>query len=112
VSEQGRDGEFGPPHRFPPTRVEASPPLLLDLRREGFASVLWATGFRPDYSWLHLPVFDRKGEIRHEGGIVPDSPGLYRIGLNLLRRRKSSFIHGAEDDARDLTDHLVSYLRR
>ncbi|HKX76808.1 MAG TPA: NAD(P)/FAD-dependent oxidoreductase [Acidimicrobiia bacterium] len=110
VTERGRDDEFDPPHRFPPTRVEASPPLLLDLHREGFRAVLWATGFRPDYSWLHLPVFDRKGEIRHEGGIVPDSPGLYRIGLNLLRRRKSSFIHGAEDDARDLTDHLFSYL--
>jgi hypothetical protein len=39
-----------------------------------------------------------------------DSPGMYRIGLNLLRRRKSSFIHGAEDDARDLTDHLVAHL--
>ncbi|HEU4895103.1 MAG TPA: pyridine nucleotide-disulfide oxidoreductase, partial [Acidimicrobiia bacterium] len=63
-----------------------------------------------DYSWLEIPVLDRKGEINHDGGVVTDSPGLYRIGLNFLRRRKSSFIHGAEDDATDITDHLATYL--
>ena len=42
--------------------------------------------------------------------VVSGSPGLYVIGLNFLRRRKSSFIHGAEDDARDLVDHLAAYL--
>ena len=72
---------------------------------------MWATGFRADYSWLHLPVLDRKGEIRHDGGVVVDAPGLYRIGLNFLRRRKSSFIHGAEDDAVDIVEHLTAYLR-
>jgi putative flavoprotein involved in K+ transport len=54
-------------------------------------------------------VFDHKGRIRHHGGIV-DYPGMYLLGAPLLRRRKSSFIHGAEDDARDLSRHLVSYL--
>ncbi len=69
---------------------------------------MWATGYRPDHSWLHVPgVFDRKGRLRHDGGVVADAPGLYRIGLNFLRRRKSSFIHGAEDDARDLVHHLA-----
>ena len=57
-----------------------------------------------------MPVLDRKGQLRHDGGVVTEAPGLYRIGLTILRRRKSSFIHGAEDDARDLTDHLASYL--
>jgi putative flavoprotein involved in K+ transport len=71
--------------------------------------VIWATGFRPDYRWLHVPVLDAKGQLRHDGGVV-DSPGLYAMGLPLLRRRKSSFIHGAEDDARDVTDHLARYL--
>ncbi len=74
-------------------------------------TVIWATGFRPDYRWLHVPVLDAKGHLRHDGGIV-DSPGLYAIGLPLLRRRKSTFIHGAEDDARDLTDHLAQYLAK
>ena len=77
---------------------------------EEFDLIVWATGFRPDYSWLHLPVLDRKGEIRHEGGVVPSAPGLYRIGTNFLRRRKSSFIFGLQDDAVDLVEHLVANL--
>jgi putative flavoprotein involved in K+ transport len=93
-----------------PTRVEDDPKVLIDLMAEGFETVLWATGFRADYSWLQLPVCDRKGEIRHDGGVVQDAPGLYRIGLNFLRRRKSSFIHGAEDDARDIVEHLAGRL--
>ena len=72
-------------------------------------SIVWATGFRPDYSWLDVPVVDRKGHLRHDGGVV-DAPGLYAIGLPVLRRRKSTFIHGAEDDARDVVDHLARYL--
>ena len=72
-------------------------------------SIVWATGFRPDYSWLDVPVVDRKGHLRHDGGVV-DAPGLYAIGLPVLRRRKSTFIHGAEDDARDLVEHLAGYL--
>jgi putative flavoprotein involved in K+ transport len=54
-------------------------------------------------------VLDRKGYLRHDGGVV-DAPGLYAIGLPVLRRRKSSFIHGAEDDARDLIHCLAGFL--
>jgi putative flavoprotein involved in K+ transport len=100
-------GEDGGP-RPEPTRVEEHPRVQIDLK--DFDTVLWATGFRADYSWLQLPVLDRKGEIRHDGGVVRDAPGLYRIGLNFLRRRKSSFIHGAEDDASDIVDRLESHL--
>ncbi len=96
-------GDRGP--RAEPTVVDEHPKTQLDLA-DGFDTVLWATGFRADYSWLRLPVLDRKGEIRHDGGVVRDAPGLYRIGLNFLRRRKSSFIHGAEDDARDIVESL------
>jgi putative flavoprotein involved in K+ transport len=99
-----------PPERFAPTQVDDAPPLSLDLARERIGTVLWATGARPDYSWLHVPALDRKGQLRHDGGIV-DVPGLYALGLPFLRRRKSSFIHGAEDDARDLCSHLIGYLR-
>ena len=56
-----------------------------------------------------MPVLDEKGQLRHDGGVV-DAPGLYAIGLPVLRRRKSSFIQGAEDDARELTEHLVGFL--
>jgi putative flavoprotein involved in K+ transport len=93
-----------------PTRVDDHPRVLIDLVAEGFDTVLWATGFRADYSWLNVPVLDRKGEIRHDGGVVTDAPGLYRIGLNFLRRRKSTFIHGAEDDAREIVEHLAGHL--
>jgi putative flavoprotein involved in K+ transport len=108
VDENGLASDVGSPERFAATKVEKSPPLSVDL--SGFSTVIWATGFRPDYSWLHARVLDRKGRLRHDAGLVTGAPGLYRIGLNMLRRRKSSFIHGAEDDARDITDHLGSYL--
>ena len=109
AQESGRCGDADPPERYEPTRVPDSPKLGLHLERAQITSVVWATGFRPDYSWLHMPILDRKGYIRHEGGVA-DAPGMYVIGLTFLRRRKSSFIHGAEDDARDLTDHLAGYL--
>jgi putative flavoprotein involved in K+ transport len=107
--DNGLDGEVEPPHRFAPTEVEDSPPLSLDLKSGAISTVLWATGFRPDYQWLEVPVLDRKGAIRHDGGIVP-SPGMYLMGMQFLRRRKSALIDGAGDDARDLCDHLAAYL--
>jgi len=109
ASEAGLDGEVPVPHRFPPTRVDEAPPLGLDLKSGEIKTIVWATGFRPDFSWLEVPVLDRKGQIRHDGGVV-EAPGLYVIGLQFLRRRKSALIDGAGDDARDLADHLVSYL--
>ncbi len=109
ASENGLDGEVEPSHRLPPTEVEAAPPLGMDLNGGEIRTILWATGFRPDYSWLEVPVFDRKGRIRHDGGVV-DSPGLYLMGLQFLRRRKSALIDGAGDDARDLSAHLAAYL--
>ena len=109
ASENGLDDEVEPPHRLPPTEVEESPPLVLDLMAAGVRTIIWATGYRPDLSWLHVPVLDRKGRIRHDGGVV-EAPGLYLMGIQFLRRRKSALIDGAGDDARDLSDHLVSYL--
>jgi putative flavoprotein involved in K+ transport len=109
AAANGIDRTVDPPHRFPPTEVEAAPPLALDLARSGIRTIIWATGFRPDYSWLDLPVLDRKGRIRHDGGVVC-SPGLYVMGLQFLRRRKSALIDGAGDDARDLSSHLAVYL--
>jgi putative flavoprotein involved in K+ transport len=104
-----RDADVGPPERFEPTRVPDASPLKIDLRSGEIRSIVWATGFRPIYDWLDVPVLDAKGHLRHDGGIV-DSPGLYALGLPVLRRRKSSFIHGAGDDARELVDHLAGYL--
>ena len=105
----GRDAEFDAPERLAPTLAPASARLQLDLRSGEIRSVVWATGFRPDYDWLDVPVVDEKGRLRHEGGVV-DSPGLYALGLPVLRRRKSTFIHGIEDDAREVIDHLARHL--
>jgi putative flavoprotein involved in K+ transport len=106
----GRDGEFGAPERMEPTRVPASSRLQLDLGSGEIASVVWATGYRPDYSWLDVPVVDSKGHLEHDGGVVTKSPGLFALGLPVLRRRKSTFIYGIEDDARDVIGDLAKYL--
>jgi putative flavoprotein involved in K+ transport len=106
---EGYEAGAGPPERFAPTRVPESTRLQLDLSRGEIRAIVWATGFRPDYSWLDVPVVDAKGQLRHAGGVV-DSPGLYALGLPVLRRRKSTFIYGTEDDAREVIDHLARYL--
>ena len=111
VTANGVAAEFDAAHRFAPTAISAEPRLNMTLADAGIKTVLWATGYRPDYSWLHVPVLDRKGRIRHDGGVV-DAPGMYVMGLPFLRRRKSSFIDGAGDDARDLVEHLNSGLHR
>ena len=105
----GRDAEFSRPERFAPTEVPGPARLQLDLRGGAIRSIVWATGFRPDYRWLEVPVVDEKGQLRHEGGVV-DSPGLYALGLPVLRRRRSTFISGIEDDAREVIGHLARYL--
>ncbi|MBO0821565.1 MAG: NAD(P)-binding domain-containing protein [Nocardiopsaceae bacterium] len=102
-------GRFGPSERFEATRVPGSARLQLDLRRGEIRSVVWATGFSPDYSWLEVPVTDARGRIRHAGGVT-ESPGLYALGLPVLRRRRSTFICGTEDDARAVVGHLAGYL--
>ena len=91
------------------TKTQAKPCLGLKLADNGIRSVIWATGYRPDYSWLKAPVVNHKGALRHQGGIV-DAPGLYALGLPFMRRRKSTFIHGIEDDTHDIYNHLKSYL--
>ena len=106
----GRDGEFGAPERFAPTRrAPIRAPAGSTCATATIRTVVWATGFRPDYDWLDVPVLDDKGRLRHDGGVA-DSPGLYALGLPVLRRRKSTFIHGIEDDAREVIDHLAGYL--
>jgi len=109
ASGQGLDAELDPPERLAPTRVPDTTRLQLDLDSGEIRTIVWATGYRPDYSWLEVPVLDPKGQLVHDGGVV-ESPGLYALGLPVLRRRKSTFIHGIEDDAREVVDHLAQYL--
>jgi putative flavoprotein involved in K+ transport len=111
VNANGFTGRFPEPHRYEPTDVGPEARLGLDLHDSRISTVIWATGYRPDYSWLDVPVLDRKGRIRHDGGVVA-ARGMYVLGLPFMRRRKSSFIDGAGDDAADLAAHLSLGLAR
>ncbi|MGI5132151.1 NAD(P)-binding domain-containing protein [Pseudonocardia sp. CA-107938] len=94
-----------------PTVLPVTTPQELDLRSGAIRSIVWATGLGPDLGFLgDLPVWDRKGRIRHDGGVVTASPGLYVIGLPFLRRRKSTLIDGAGADADDIVTHLAGHL--
>lgn len=96
------------------TELPATSPQELDLRSGEIRSIVWATGLHPDFGFLadlgDLPLWDRKGRIRHDGGVVTASPGLYVTGLPFLRRRKSTLIHGAAADADDIAAHLTGHL--
>ena len=104
------DAGIGPVERFAPTCAPTSTRLSLDLRSGEVGTIVWATGYRPDYRWLNVPVVTQKGQLRHDGGVVTEAPGMYALGLPVLRRRKSTFINGAEADARELAQHLTGYL--
>ena len=96
---------------IPPIAAPATPvrpgPTRLNLDRAGVRTVIWATGFRPAYPWLTVPVLDQTGRIRHERGVTA-APGLYAIGLRFQHRRNATFIDGARHDAAYLADHLAA----
>ena len=83
---EGRLAAAEPPRRVP---VAGPGPAELDLRAAGITSIVWATGYRRDYSWLHAPAFDLAGEIHHHRGRTP-VPGLYALGLRFQTRRRST----------------------
>jgi putative flavoprotein involved in K+ transport len=89
--------------------VTEQPLLRLHFRDERIQTVIWATGYRRDYSWLRVQVLDADGEIRHDAGVTP-SAGLYVLGLNFQRRRNSSFIDGVGADARYLAGRIAVQL--
>lgn len=102
--------DAGRPERPAPTSVP--PPVLsVPFGAGGISSVVWATGYRPDLSWLDVDVFDRRGRPAHRGGVTA-SPGLYVLGMPFQRTRRSTLIDGAGPDARALTAHLVGHLDR
>lgn len=92
-----------------PTHLK-TPRLSLNLTNGQIRTVVWATGFRPDFSWLNMPVFDRKGRLNHDGGFVAE--GLYALGLPMLRRRKSALLDGVGTDAAELADHIIHKSQR
>jgi putative flavoprotein involved in K+ transport len=108
IAREGIAAETGEPFEPHCLRfVDAA--TTLDLEAAGVRTVLWATGFRRHYPWLHVPVLDDCGEIRHTHGITAE-PGLYVVGLHFMRRRNSAFIDGVGDDARFLAEHVTGHL--
>lgn len=83
-------------------------PRLEDERVVDVAAVVWATGFRPDYSWIEVPelTFDADGYPIHDRGVVDGEPGLYFVGLSYQHTVLSATIGGVCTDARYIADHL------
>jgi putative flavoprotein involved in K+ transport len=108
----GLDELVGEPEPFEPLwPAFLNAPTDLHLEAAGIDSVVWATGYRRDYSWLKLPLLDARGELSHRGGVTPWA-GVYAIGLPFQRTRKSTFIDGVGADARVLAAHIAQRLRR
>ena len=100
ATQAGIDDEVGAPsgsnrHASRPPRPRSTSP-----RRDPHGHLGHRLPARPP--WVDLPVFDHKGGIRHDGGVVSGAPGVYVLGLNVLRRRRSSFIGGAAGDTAEL----------
>ena len=101
-----RGGEDAGPADPPAPFTAPAGPVRLDLRRAGISTVIWATGYRPAYPWLRVPVLDRHGQIAHSRGVTSVS-GLYVLGLRFQYRRNSSFIDGVASDARFVAAHVM-----
>jgi putative flavoprotein involved in K+ transport len=109
VTDAGLDLPLQPEaHELGPLPSSALEPLHeLDLAHAGVTSVIWATGFAVDYSWLQVDALDASGRPRHRRGVSSES-GIYFLGLPWLSRRGSSFIWGVWHDARYLADHIAT----
>lgn len=88
--------------------VQAGKPQLEDGRVLPVGGIVWATGFRPDYGWIDLPVFDEYGYPRHQRGIVPEAPGLYFIGLPFQTALSSALLGGVGADAEFIVKQISS----
>ena len=109
VEAQGLDLPPDPgARRLPPDPACLTEPILsLDLAARGIGTILWATGYVPDYGWLDVDVLDERGRPRHRRGIS-DEPGLYFLGLPWQSRRASSFIYGVWHDARFIAEQIAT----
>ena len=83
-----------------------TPTHQLDLAQAGIATLIWATGYTSDYSWLAVDAFDEQGKPSHQRGVSTE-PGVYFLGLPWQSRRGSSFIWGVWHDAKYLADIIV-----
>lgn len=109
IKQNGLDLPEEPEARFtfPEPDCVTNPVLELDLAEAGVTSIIWATGFATDYSWLQVDALDDKGKPQHQRG-VSSEPGVYFVGLPWLSRRGSTFIWGVWHDAKHIADHIAT----
>ena len=109
VARNGLDLPEEPGARIiePDPECVTDPILALDLAEAGVTSIIWATGFAVDYSWLKVDAFDEQGKPKHQRGVSAE-PGIYFLGLPWQSRRGSSFIWGVWHDAKFLADHIAT----
>ncbi|MBE7373975.1 flavin-containing monooxygenase [Pseudomonas lopnurensis] len=109
IARNGLDLPEEPQARvFPPLPDCVREPILeLDLAAAGVTSIIWATGYALDFSWLQVEAFDVSGKPRHQRG-VSSEPGVYFVGLPWLSRRGSTFIWGVWHDAKHVADHIAT----
>ncbi|MHB8611008.1 MAG: NAD(P)-binding domain-containing protein [Candidatus Dormibacteraceae bacterium] len=101
-------GAAPPPLELQPFRVKSR--TELDLVKEGIASVIWTSGYRPDYGWVKIPVFDDMGFPLQTDG-RSNVPGLYFMGVHWMRKNKSSILYGTGEDAEIVARQIVETLR-
>jgi putative flavoprotein involved in K+ transport len=112
IKEKGMELALEPAARMglPDPPCLTAPIRQLDIRRAQLGSLIWATGYTFDFSWIDLPVLNVKGYPRHERGVAP-LPGLYFLGLPWLTKMNSSFLSGVGDDAAQLANHIETAMR-
>ena len=122
LAQQGLRGHGDPLGRIRPGQLEATGvqrhprvtgvrdgmPLLANGRVLSVAAVIWCTGSRPDYRWLQLDVLNTAGHLRHRGGVVQGSPGLYTVGLPYQRSITSHLLGGVGTDAHHVAKKLLT----
>jgi len=97
-------------------KIDPDPPCMTDpilelnLEEAGITSIIWATGYTVDFSWLKVDTFDESGKPMHQRGVSAE-PGIYFLGLPWLSKRGSSFIYGVWHDAMHLADHIAKQNR-
>jgi putative flavoprotein involved in K+ transport len=94
------------------TGVENGRPVLEDGRVLDVANVIWCTGFRTDFGWIDLPVFDETGQPEHARGVVESEPGLYFLGLVFLYSFSSDVLPSRGRDAEYIAKHIAKQRRR
>jgi putative flavoprotein involved in K+ transport len=91
----------------PSNGTTATKPILtLDLQAAGISTIIWASGYRLDFGWVQMPVFDEMGYPVHWRGVTA-FPGLYFLGLLWLYKRKSALLYGVGEDATFIASTIV-----